>query len=88
MALFKLSNCKSDGKGDTFTMELKKTGVSEITVKMLTSGRYTWSITTTFETDKSKEAIAELKQIDQQLRDKFVDHVSRGSGRIASLDEE
>ena len=69
-------------------MEFKKPGVSEITVKMLTSGRYTWSITTIFETDRARVAIEDLKSIDRQLRDKFVDHVSRGSGRIASLDEE
>lgn len=71
-----------------FIMELKKTGVSEITVKMLTSGRYTWSITTIFETDKSREAIEDLKSIDRQLRDKFEDHVRKGAGRAVSLDEE
>lgn len=69
-------------------MEFKKPGVSEITVKMLTSGRYTWSITTIFNTDETVRGIEDIQKIDRQLRNKFPDFVSRGSGRIASLDEE
>lgn len=69
-------------------MELKKEGVSEITVKMLSSGRYTWVISIVFPTINSREAIEDLKSIDRQLRDKFEDHVRKGAGRAVSLDEE
>ncbi len=63
---------------------------SSIKVKLLTSGRYTWEISVIFNEQDGKQIIGCTKlaqQIDRQLKNEFPDHVTRGSGRVASIDE-
>lgn len=69
-------------------MELKQLNSIEISIRLLNSGRYVWTIISQYEADKSQEAIKKLKDIDEELRQEFEDHVTRGSGRVAQLEED
>lgn len=67
------------------SMELKS-GTTKIEVKLLASGRYTWSIESVFNTDDMD--IKKMKEFDSLLKQEFPDFARRGSGRVASMDEE
>ncbi len=60
---------------------------TEISVKLLSSGRYTWNITLNMDSSLFNDGIQKIHSIDNKLRDTFPDHVSRGSGRTALIDE-
>lgn len=62
-------------------------GTSEIEVKLTTSGRYTWKISSVFRTEDGEGAIKRLRQLNQLLQEEFPDFARRGSGRLASFDE-
>lgn len=59
----------------------------EISVRLLTNGRYTWVITGNFPTSEAQGSIDILKSLDGTLRDKFPNHVQVGSGKISSWEE-
>jgi len=59
----------------------------EINLKLTTHGKYIWSITSAFDSDKLEEKIAQLKKIDNKLKDTFPTHAKAGSGRVANLEE-
>lgn len=61
--------------------------VSSVKVKINNHGRYTWEINVLFDTDY-QETVRVIKKIDTLLRDEFPDAVSRGSGRVANIDED
>ena len=63
-------------------------GTSKIEVKLTTSGRYTWSISIVAPTHEFEDSTHTLNSIDKALRQEFPDYARRGSGRIASLDEQ
>jgi hypothetical protein len=60
---------------------------TEISLKLLANGRYTWTLTTNCASDNAPPSIGFLKSLDGKLRDAFPDHVERGSGRVSVLDE-
>ncbi len=66
----------------------KQNKQADIVVKLLSSGRYIWSIGITNHTDDLNESIKLLKSIDGQLKEQFPEYAKRGSGRIANLDED
>lgn len=61
---------------------------TEVSVKLLQSGRYTWTIT--YNTDqKDKVGISDfLRSIDQELRIKFPNHVDPTVANTYSFSEE
>jgi len=59
---------------------------SSIEVKLNTHGRYTWKINVNYTTDY-REAIKEIKSIDEKLKDEFPDHSKKASGRTATINE-
>ena len=63
-------------------------GTSRIEVKLTTSGRYIWTISSTFPTQDGEGGIKRLRQLDGLMKREFPDHAVRGSGRIASFDED
>lgn len=63
-------------------------GQAEILVKLLASGRYTWTIGINFRAEENERGIKILKDIDTQLNNAFPFHAIRGSGRMTSLDDE
>lgn len=69
-------------------METISVGSTEISIKLTTSGKYVWTITSTFPTTQSKEAIETLKVIEGQLKEKFPNYPIPGSGRVTNLEEE
>jgi hypothetical protein len=65
-----------------------KDGQAEIVVKLLSSGRYIWSISVMCGVDDTDEGIKLIKSINNKLQQEFPDYAKRGSGRIANLDED
>lgn len=65
-------------------------GTTRIEVKLLSSGRYTWTITTVFSTDNQEKEVnvKKIKTFDELLRQEFPDYAKRGSGRVAAMDED
>lgn len=64
---------------------------SSIKVKLLSSGRYSWEINIIFnesDNDEIKGCTDIAKQIDNQLRASFPDHVLRGTGKAVNIDED
>jgi len=61
-------------------------GTTKIEVKLLASGRYVWTITSLF--NNNDVSIEKIKDFDNTLKKEFPDYARRGSGRIASMDEE
>lgn len=62
--------------------------VSSIEVKINNHGRYTWKINVLYNNNDYKDAVKEIKAIDKLLKDEFPDHVSKGSGRVATFEDE
>lgn len=62
-------------------------GTTRIEIKLLASGRYTWTIASEFPTPQGTNHIETIKEFDRLLRDEFPDYAKRGSGRVASMDE-
>lgn len=62
-------------------------GTSRIEVKLTTSGRYIWTISSMFPTEDGEGAIKRLRQLDGLMKREFPEYARRGSGRIASYDE-
>ena len=60
--------------------------LSEVSVRLLANGRYIWTISSSFSTKTYPDSLETIKQIDNSLRNKFPDHVKRGSGRTAYID--
>jgi len=60
---------------------------TEISVRLLANGRYTWTITYNCDTSLFPPSTDFLKSLDGKLRDAFPDHVERGSGRVSVMDE-
>lgn len=65
---------------------MDKPQVSSIEVKLNNHGRYTWNIHVSYDTD-FKEAVREVKKIDELLRDQFPEHTKKASGRAVDIDE-
>lgn len=63
-------------------------GQAEIIVKLLSSGRYVWSIGVEGRADQTGEGIKLLKSINNKMIEEFPEYARRGSGRIANLDED
>ncbi len=63
-------------------------GTTKIEVKLSNSGRYTWSIQSVFRTEDGQEAIQTINKFNKLLKAEFPDFASRGSGRVASMDED
>jgi len=63
---------------------------SSIEVKLNNHGRYTWKISIIFDlkNDPTKNIAQTIKIIDRNLRDEFPDHVTRGTGRVATIEED
>lgn len=64
---------------------------SSIKVKLLSSGRYSWEINVIFNESATEEILnctKLAKQIDNQLRESFPDHVLRGTGKAVNIDED
>lgn len=64
---------------------------SNIEVKLNNHGRYTWNITINFDEENPmgyKEAVKKATSIDAELKQSFPDHVLRGNGRVAQIDED
>ena len=59
----------------------------EITIRLLQNGRYTWTITTNYQTEKP-DAIKRLKQLDGELRDQFPNHVKENSVKFSEFKDE
>lgn len=68
-------------------MELTTVETTEISLRLLNSGRYVWTITSQFKTSDTEDAVKTLKRVDNRMRDEFPDHATRGTGRVASIDE-
>ena len=62
-------------------------GTTKIEVKLTTSGRYLWTISSVFPTKDARDSIRNLKSLNEQMKDQFPDHAKRGSGRITQLEE-
>ncbi len=60
----------------------------EIALRLLTSGRYIWTITANTPDEKTDQAIAQLQSIDAKLKDAFPNHVTIGTGRAQNLSDE
>lgn len=61
--------------------------VSSVEVKLNNHGRYTWKINVVFN-DNFEDAVKTTKAIDSRLRDEFPDHVSKGTGRVSTFEED
>lgn len=61
---------------------------TEITVKLTLSGRYTWQIVSTFPDDQNEEGLKHIQEADRKLKDLFPNFAQKGSGRMASLEDE
>ncbi len=59
---------------------------SSIEVKLNNHGRYTWSIDVKYETD-FKEAVKQVKKIDELLKEEFPEHTKKAGGRAVDIDE-
>ena len=67
-------------------MELKN-NQANVVVKLLSNGRYNWTIELTFNSDTKDDAIEIIKYIDNHLKDKFPEYVKKSSGRTLDLGE-
>jgi hypothetical protein len=76
-------NGSIDESGILVSMELESDRI-EIALRMLSSGRYIWTITTNNKTGD----VELLKSIDSKLKDAFPFHVTIGTGRAQNLSEE
>jgi hypothetical protein len=63
-------------------------GQAEIVVKLLSSGRYVWSIGLNIPINERTDGIKIIKSIDGQLKEQFPEYCKRGSGRTVDLGEE
>lgn len=63
-------------------------GQADIVVKLLSSGRYIWSIGLNLPINQRGEGIKIIKNIDDSLKREFPLHAQRSSGRISNLEEE
>ena len=61
---------------------------TEITVKLTRNGLYTWTITSHLSDQDGTAGIEVVKKIDQELKEKFPNHVTRGAGKVMSIDPE
>ena len=61
---------------------------SEITLRLLTNGKYIWTINVVFDEGKEDLAVERVRILDIKLKDKFPNYPLVGSGRSVSLDEE
>lgn len=59
----------------------------EITIRLLSNGRYVWTITTNT-TKGETGAITHLKQLDGTLRDAFPNHVKENSVKFHEISDE
>lgn len=61
---------------------------SNIKVKLLSSGKYTWEIQVIVEGGNNhyKDAVLIAKGIDNELRDKFIDVVQKSNSRAVELE--
>lgn len=66
----------------------KQSGVTTIALRLLNSGKYVWTIESTFDTQEKDDAIKIIKELDARIKDTFPNFPSPGSGRTMSLDEE
>lgn len=69
-------------------MELTNTNLTEISLRLLNSGRYVWNITSQCATKDYEETINTIKEINTKLKDTFPDHASRGSSYVKDVDED
>lgn len=69
-------------------MEEKIINTTEITLRLTSHGRYTWTISSIFLTNEAGEGIKKLKELDKKLREEFPDYVQKGAGRSVNLDED
>lgn len=69
-------------------METKQSNLTEVSVQLLTSGKYKWTITTTFENKDVEEALQLVKKIDGRLKDQYPNYPMPGSGRVSQIDDE
>lgn len=69
-----------------YPMELQNDR-DEITIRLLSNGRYVWTITTNTETGKLDQ-IEHLKQLDGTLRDAFPNHVRENSVKFSEFKDE
>jgi hypothetical protein len=67
---------------------------TEVTIRLLSNGRYVWTITTnapieylTYDKDKTDQ-ILHLKQLDGELRDAFPNHVKENSVKFSEFKDE
>lgn len=69
--------------------ETKESGVTIITIRLLTNGKYVWTIESSFKTEESEEAIKKINEMDTRMKDTFPLHPSPGSGfsRAIELEE-
>lgn len=67
-------------------MELQSDRV-EVSVRLLTNGKYTWVITANVGKESAGGLSDFLQHLDGTLRDKFPNHVQPGSGKISSFEE-
>jgi len=63
-------------------------GNAEIVVKLLSSGRYVWSIGINLPIRELDEGIKIIHSIDGKLKEQFPEYCKRGSGRVTNLDED
>jgi hypothetical protein len=61
---------------------------NEITLRLLTNGKYIWTINVVFDEGKEDLAIERVRQLDIKLKDKFPNYPTVGGNRSVSLDEE
>ncbi len=74
-------------RGYSGRMELQGDRV-EISLRLLTNGRYTWVITAQADRTAAPSLPDFLRSIDQQLKDIFPNHVSVGTGRVGRISDE
>jgi hypothetical protein len=59
-----------------------------IELKLLRSGQYTWTISGIKHESEKKELVDTISIIDEMLKQKFPEFTRRGSGRVASIDDD
>ena len=59
----------------------------EISVRLLTSGRYIWTILLNTESKNTEGSIQILKLLDKKLQDQFPNFPRVGTGRVKDLEE-
>lgn len=69
-------------------MEVKQSNLAEVTVQLLTSGKYKWTIVVDFEKQDQEGALGQVKSIDEKLKQMFPQHPEPGSGRVSSIEDD